>query len=454
MMAQALARLQEAQPTWRKADLIRHLGELLPDDVACRDDAAAAALLIDLADRVLAGGAGERVLTLEAPEWPRVPDSLRRADGRSVYRPHSGTRYTTLAQLTMEERLAGPGAASRARRGLSLTLAARLLGADQAQLEAQLQRRRRTTRDRAAQQTTGSGLRLDQAAAAFLAVTSDRRAEILVGPAGSGKTRTAAQVAELWRQAGLGEVYGLTTSQAARNVLREAGVDLADNTAEFLGHLHGRREARGPKPVRPGTLLLLDEASMMSMADMAASCGWPPNQGCRVLITGDHEQLAAVEGGGGMMMLTRRWVTSSSPSPSGSLSEWERDATLRLRAGDTGVLARIRTSRAGCAAATRSRRWSWPAGRSSPTTSRARTRCCWPAPGSRPGRCPAGSATTCSTTAWSAPAPAVRLRHDAAASPGDLIVARKNDRRIIAGAPGRWLANRDVLRIDGITGPR
>ena len=75
-------------------------------------------------------------------------------------------------------------------------------------------------------------------------MTSDRRAEILVGPAGSGKTRTAAQVAELWRQAGMGEVYGLATSQAARNVLRDAGVDLAANTAEFLGHLEGGREAR------------------------------------------------------------------------------------------------------------------------------------------------------------------------------------------------------------------
>ena len=104
-MGQALARLQDTQPAWRKADLIRHLGELLPDDVACPDDTTAAAMLTGLADRVLAGGAGERVLMLEAPEWPRVPDSLRRADGRSIYRPHSGTRYTTLAQLTMEERL-------------------------------------------------------------------------------------------------------------------------------------------------------------------------------------------------------------------------------------------------------------------------------------------------------------------------------------------------------------
>src|ERR1017187_7940162 len=42
VMGQALARVQEAWPAWRKADLIRHLGELLPDDVACRDDAAAA----------------------------------------------------------------------------------------------------------------------------------------------------------------------------------------------------------------------------------------------------------------------------------------------------------------------------------------------------------------------------------------------------------------------------
>ena len=47
-------------------------------------------------------------------------------------------------------------------------------------------------------------------------------------------------------------------------------MDLAANTAEFLGHLTGAREARGPKTLRPGTLLLLDEASMMSMADLAA----------------------------------------------------------------------------------------------------------------------------------------------------------------------------------------
>ena len=280
LMAQALARVQEAQPTWRKADLIRQLGELMPDDVTCRDDAAAAALPERLAERVLAGGAGPLVLPLEAPEWPPVPAALRRADGRSIYRPHSGTRYAARDQLLTEERLAAQAQQQGAPR-LAPELAACLLGADQAQLEAQLhaaaQAGQAAQAADAAQQATGSGLRLDQAAAAFLAMTSDRRAEILVGPAGSGKTRTAAQVAAMWRQAGMGEVYGLTTSQAARNVLRDAGVELAANTAQFLGHLRGQRGARAARTVRPGTLLLLDEASMMSIADLARSCAWRPS---------------------------------------------------------------------------------------------------------------------------------------------------------------------------------
>ena len=54
---------------------------------------------------------------------------------------------------------------------------------------------------------------------------------------------------------------------------------------------------------------------------------------------GDHEQLSAVEGGGGMMLLARRlgWVQLAEPQR--FTHAWERDATLRLRAGDVTVLA-------------------------------------------------------------------------------------------------------------------
>ena len=100
-MQEAVAAVQAAQPTWTEADLIRHLGERLPADLGAMSAVDAARLLPDLARRALAT---EAVL-LSAPEWPRVPDCLRRASGESVYVPHGASRYATGAQLAMEDRL-------------------------------------------------------------------------------------------------------------------------------------------------------------------------------------------------------------------------------------------------------------------------------------------------------------------------------------------------------------
>ncbi len=448
LMVEALATLQESAPTWRKADLIRHLGELMPDDTICRDDQAAATLLADLADRAIKGAAGQRVLALEPPEWPRVPDTLRRADGRSVYRPHGGTRYATQAQLSLEDRLAAQ-VRERGAPCLEPDLAAALLGADQAQLEAQLGAASPDTD--AAQRLTGSGLRLDQAAAAFAVLTSDRRTEILVGPAGSGKTRTAATAAAVWQQAGIGEVYGLAVSQAARNVLHDAGVATAANIAEFLGHLKGRRGALGARPITARTLLILDEASTIPVADLAAIMRLAADNDCRVLLTGDHEQLAAVEGGGGMMMLARLAGFVQLAEPVRFSQTWERDASLRLRAGDTAVLTdydehgRLRggTPEEAAELACRAYVADYLAGKDvlllARTTEQAREL-------SRRVR------DDLIRYRRVDPRVQVGLRDRATASPGDLIVARRNNRRIAAGAPGRWLANRDVLRVETTDG--
>jgi len=70
--------------------------------------------------------------------------------------------------------------------------AAQLLGAEQARLQAQLDADTATAD--AISEITGSGLRLDQAAAAYAALTTDRRAAVMAGPAGSGKTRTVAEM--------------------------------------------------------------------------------------------------------------------------------------------------------------------------------------------------------------------------------------------------------------------
>src|SRR5258707_13644939 len=114
-------------------------------------------MLEALAGRALAGEAGEEVLQLDAPEWPRVPDSLRRADGESIYRAHGAELYATRAQLSMERQLVADAQAEGAPH-LEGERAAQLLGADLAQLDAQL-RAEAPVPDG----TTAGGLRLDQA---------------------------------------------------------------------------------------------------------------------------------------------------------------------------------------------------------------------------------------------------------------------------------------------------
>jgi len=184
---------------------------------------------------------------------------------------------------------------------------------------------------------TGCGLRTDQAAALHAALTSGRTAEVLVGPAGSGKTRAAAQAARMWAQAG-GTVYGTATSQAARNVLAAAGVEMAENTAVFLGHQPGRRGARGIRDLARGTLIIADESSMTSVADLADMCTYAAARGCKLLVIGDSEQLAAVEGGGGMALLASRLGSVQLAEAVRFQAGWEQEASLRLRRGDVSAL--------------------------------------------------------------------------------------------------------------------
>ena len=179
--------------------------------------------------------AGEEVVRLDAPEWPRVPDTLRRANGESIYRPHATELYATRTQLSLEQQLLADAQADTAPH-LTPETAALLLGADLTQLETQL-----SAQFPAPETTRGAGLRLDQATAAFLALTSPRRVELIVGPAGTGKTYTAVHIAQAWRNGGMGKVYGIATTSAGRNVMLEAGIPLAENTAQFLGHLPGQR---------------------------------------------------------------------------------------------------------------------------------------------------------------------------------------------------------------------
>jgi conjugative relaxase-like TrwC/TraI family protein len=442
LIQEAIAALHTSQPTWTEADLIRHLGERLPAHVGAMTAPDAAALLPALARQALATEA----VALSAPEWPRVPDCLRRASGESLYTPHGATHYATSAHLTLEDRLLAHAQESGAPR-LQPATAARMLGADQAQLEAQLQAQK-STQDLFLERVA-SGLRLDQATAAYAVLTSARRGEVMAGPAGSGKTRTITELARIWRDAGMGEVIGLTTSQTARNVLADAGVTRAYNTARFLGHLREQREAREPLPLERGSLLILDEASMMSLADMAAILALAHARECKVVIAGDHEQLAAVEGGGAMMMLARHLGYVQLAEPQRFSHAWEREATLRLRAGDITVLAeyeqrgRLRGGTAEEATEQAYRAWlaDYLDGKDTLLLARTEDQARELSRRARADLIRYGIVST---------GRRVRLAQGEQASTGDLIMARRNTHAIRAGHRSRDLANRDILQITAI----
>ncbi len=437
----AVALAQRDKSTWTRADVIKYLGRVLPR--TGRDPAAAAALLEDLADRALASEF-EPVLCLEAPELAQVPGSLLRADGRSVYQRHGGVRYATRAQLAMEGRMLAHAGAEAAPR-LSRAQAAHALGADLARLEDALAGRAHDTQDQRAQ----TGLRVDQAAAALAVLTDGRRVSVINAPAGSGKTYVLAQAGQAWAAAGLGQVVGITASQSARNTLA-AGVPVSYNAALFLGHLPGRRGARGPVETGPAPLLVIDEASMMPGPDLADLIAYATVRGGKVILAGDTSQLQAVENGGGMSLLAASLGYARLAEPVRFRAPWEQAASLRLRDGDTSVLAEY-DQHGRIVGGDPEQMMDAAAAAYVALTAEGTDTLLMTADHALRRELSRRIRDDLIQLGIVAGGPTIRIADGTRAAPGDLIIATRNDHRVEAGEPGRTLANGDLLRIEAVT---
>ena len=374
---------------------------------------------------------------MEAPEWPALPDELRReVDGRSVYTRPGVQRYAARAAVDLEQRLVADAQRQLAPHMTREEIAA-AWGTDPQRLEEVLQANVEEATAR-----LDNGLRLDQGAALTHVLSSPRVCEVLVGPAGTGKTRSAAEGASLWARHG-GQVIGTATSQNATNELRAAGFRNALNTTRLLEH--GWSAGRSS----PGTLIWVDEGSMVSMEHLARIVEYAARNGCKVVVSGDQQQLAAVESGGGMMLLANRMGFVQLSTPQRFAAKWEQNASLRLRDGDATALDEYQVQgrvRGGdpvqvMREATRAYVAEHIAGHDVILTAQSWDRCRELSRMIRGDLKHLGMVDDGRT---------VELCEGQEASAGDLIIARENDHGLEAGERGRGLANGDVMRIERV----
>ena len=222
------------------------------------------------------------------------------------------------------------------------------------------------------------------------------------------------------------------------------------NAAQFLGHLPGQRGARGPLDINEDTLLLVDESSMIPTPDLADMVSFAEERRAKMVLAGDTGQLQAVENGGAMSLLAGTLGYVQLPNPVRFHAASEQAASLRLRTGDTSVLAEydqhgritggepeqmLDAAAAAYVALTLDGSDTLLMAANHDLRRELSRRI-------RDDLIHLGIVDA---------GPAVRIADGTQASIGDLIVCTKNDHPVQAGEPGRSLANGDLLRIEAIT---
>ena len=86
-------------------------------------------------------------------------------------------------------------------------------------------------------------------------------------------------------------------------------------------------------------MLVLDEASQLSTADLAMVGEAARQAGARIIATGDTAQLGAVEAGGMFRLLAQEVPAAQLHEVRRFDAQWEREASVRLRDGDLAAVA-------------------------------------------------------------------------------------------------------------------
>lgn len=128
---------------------------------------------------------------------------------------------------------------------------------------------------------------------------SGRVVDVLVGPAGAGKTTAMRALHRAWEtEHGTGSVVGLAPSAVAAQVLADDLGISTENTAKWW-QTHQTTGAT----FEAGQLVIVDEASLAGTLSLDRITGLAEWAGAKVLLVGDYGQLQSVDAGGAFSLL-------------------------------------------------------------------------------------------------------------------------------------------------------
>ena len=302
MVEQALASLGERQSTWRPAELVRELAAAVPTTVT-----VGSKQLTGFLQRLAGHTAVNRCVDISRPVPAGV--SLRR-DGRPISEAAVERALTTQAILNEEEQLI---------------------------VWAHRRQSRDATQTQMAAVDYGEELTAAQVEA-VAAVTGSRGLELIVGPAGTGKT-TALAPAVAHLQAKRRHVFGVAPTAAAAEVLATETGMTADTLDKLLSeHHHPTRPPQPEYDLSAGTTVIVDEAATAATPKLAELARLADSHDWRIILVGDPRQFSAVGRGGMFAHLVDRYGAVELDQVHRFRHHWERTASLRLRDGDPAVL--------------------------------------------------------------------------------------------------------------------
>ncbi len=382
-----------------------------------RSQAPAGADVDALVEHVIAGVLHpDQSIPLGKDDPVTVPALLRRRDGVSVYEVTGSRLYTSATVLADEAFLVETAGRRDGRAATDVDVNVALL------------------------ESVANGVTLNTAQAHLVRqmATSGARVQMAIAPAGSGKTTAMAALTTAWTGAG-GTVIGLAPSAVAAGILGQETGTTADTLAKLTFAITTGLLPDWAEKVDERTLFIVDEAGMASTGDLAAVTRFALGRGASVRLVGDDRQLASIAAGGVLRDIQATVGAVSLSELIRFRDPAEGAASLAVRCGDTAGIGfyidRDRVHVGDLSTVTDHAYTAWNTDRAAgldsimlaPTRDlatelnvRART--------DRLTRLKAGDEQSAPRTRR--PAREVALVDGSAASAGDLVITRRNDRRL------------------------